>query len=72
LRLRVVDVAVNRCTNLSPANDNCTIVYCIWRANLFIYAPFRFGSRVGKRPVVGAEVLYFGLPENLNEKGNFL
>jgi hypothetical protein len=38
--------------NLSPADDNGTFVYCIQRANLFIYAPFRFGSRVGKRPVV--------------------
>ncbi len=31
-------------------NDNGTIVYCIQRANLFIYAPFRFGSRVGNGP----------------------
>jgi hypothetical protein len=51
-RLLVVNVAVNCSTNLSPVNDNGTCDYCIQRANLFIYAPFRFGSRVGKRPVV--------------------
>jgi hypothetical protein len=57
---------------VSPANDNGTNVYCIPRANLFIYAPFRFGSRVGHGPWFELKCLYFGLPENLNEKGNFL
>lgn len=57
--------------HLSPRNDKDSIFYCIPRANLVIYAPFRFGSRVGSTPVGGAEVLDFGLPDNLtNEKGN--
>jgi hypothetical protein len=48
--------------HLSPQNDKDSIFYCIPRANLVIYAPFRFGSRVGSRPWVELKCWTSGYP----------
>ena len=56
--------AVNSCRLRTTARE----YYCIRRANMFTYAPFRFGSRVGFGPWFELKCWTSGYPRNSRTK----